>query len=261
MGKTELAKALAQFLFGREDAMIRLDMTEYAEAHTISRLLGAPPGYVGYDNGGQLTEAVRRNAYTVILLDEMDKAHDDVCDLLLQILDEGRLTDTRGRVVNFRQSLIIMTCNIEPDVRQHIPMRFTSGATPTEEEYYRRNVEDMDRLLRARFRPELLNRVDARIFFNPLDMTSLKLIAKNQIALLADQLAEEGWVLSVAPELVDFIVQKSLKTTFGAREVVRAVRQEIAQPLSEIILRGEISPGAILAELKEERAHFRRLDG
>ncbi len=260
VGKTELARALAEFLFSREDALMRLDMSEYAEAHTVSRLLGAPPGYVGYDDGGQLTEAVRRNAYTVLLLDEVDKAHSDVCDLLLQILDEGRLTDNRGRVVNFSNSVIIMTCNIDPALIQGTRIGFDMGGPPSEPESRTKTVETMDRLLQEHFRHELLARVDARIPFDPLDFPTLKLIAKKSIDQLAEQLAEEGWILSVTPELLEFIVQKGFKPVYGAREIGHLVRREIAQPLAEIILQGVIPPGAIIADLKEDRAHFRRLE-
>ncbi|MBW2146414.1 MAG: ATP-dependent Clp protease ATP-binding subunit [Deltaproteobacteria bacterium] len=260
VGKTELAKALAEFLFGREDALMRLDMSEYSEAHTVSRLLGSPPGYVGYDDGGQLTEAVRRNAYTVLLLDEVDKAHNDVCDLLLQLLDEGRLTDNRGRVVNFCHSLIILTCNIDPGQSRNSRMGFDMGDPPSKPEDRGRDMEALDRLLQEHFRPELLNRLDACILFDPLDFPTCKLIAKKIIAQLAEQLAEEEWILTVTSELLEFVVQKGFNPSWGAREIGRVVRQEIAQPLAEIILQGEMPPGIILAELKEGRAHFRRVE-
>jgi len=192
-------------------------------------------------------------------LDEVDKAHDDVCDLLFQILDEGRLTDSRGRAVNFRQSLIIMTCNIDLAQIQATRIGFDPVGPQSEPEYHRITQQKLDRLLQERFRPELLNRVDSRVLFDPLDSSTLKLIAKKNIIQLAEQLAEEGWILSVAPELLDFIMKKSYNPAYGAREISRIVRQEIAQPLAEIILQGNIPPGTILAEIKKDVVNFRRI--
>lgn len=229
VGKTELAKALAEFLFDDERAMVRMDMSEFMERHSIARLIGAPPGYVGYEEGGFLTEAVRRKQFTVILFDEIEKAHSDVFNLLLQILDDGRLTDGHGRTVNFKNTVIIMTSNI---------------ATPFIQEFSGKELEDkVMGALKARFRPEFLNRVDEIVTFNPLSMEELKKIVGIQMRYLQDRLAEKKLTISVNDSVKELIASKGFDPVFGARPVKRTIQRLIEDPLSMKILNGEFSEG------------------
>jgi ATP-dependent Clp protease ATP-binding subunit ClpB len=229
VGKTELAKALAEFLFDDERAMVRMDMSEFMERHSIARLIGAPPGYVGYEEGGFLTEAVRRKQYTVVLFDEIEKAHNDVFNLLLQILDDGRLTDGHGRTVNFKNTVIIMTSNI---------------ATPFTQESSGKELEDkVMEALKARFRPEFLNRIDEIITFNPLGMEELKLIVDIQMRYLQDRLADRKLTISVSDSVKELIVSQGFDPVFGARPVKRTIQRLIEDPLSKKILDGEFNDG------------------
>ena len=245
VGKTELAKALAEFLFDDERAMVRMDMSEFMERHSIARLIGAPPGYVGYEEGGFLTEAVRRKQFTVILFDEIEKAHSDVFNLLLQILDDGRLTDGHGRTVNFKNTVIIMTSNI---------------ATPFIQEFSGKELEDkVMEALKARFRPEFLNRVDEIVTFNPLSMEELKKIVDIQMRYLQDRLAEKKLTIAVSDSVKELIASKGFDPVFGARPVKRTIQRLIEDPLSMQILNGEFNEGdTIKADVSDGTIVFSR---
>lgn len=227
VGKTELARALAEFLFDDEEAMVRIDMSEYQERHTVSRLLGAPPGYIGYDEGGQLTEAVRRRPYSVVLFDEIEKAHPDVFNTLLQLLDDGRLTDAQGRVVNFKNSVVIMTSNIGS--------QFLMG------EAY--NPEQAMQALRAQFRPEFLNRVDEIISFSSLTRADLGEIVEIQLNRLRGMLAERHLQLEVSPEALSYLADKGYDPVYGARPLKRTIQHLVADPLALAILEGRYRDG------------------
>ena len=214
VGKTELAKALAGFLFDTEKAMVRIDMTEYMEKHTVSRLIGAPPGYIGYDEGGQLTEAVRRRPYSVLLLDEIEKAHTDVFNVLLQLLDDGRLTDGQGRTVDFRNTIVIMTSN----------------ATDLE----------------ATFRPEFLNRIDEIVHFQRLDRDQLGEIVRLQVEGLRRRLAERGIALELSDAATELLIEHGYDPAYGARPLKRAIQRELENPLAIKVLSGELGDGAVV---------------
>jgi ATP-dependent Clp protease ATP-binding subunit ClpB len=237
VGKTELAKALADYLFDDEHMMTRIDMSEYQEKHTVSRLVGAPPGYVGYDEGGQLTEAVRRKPYQVVLLDEIEKAHPDVWNILLQVLDDGRLTDNKGRVVNFKNTIIIMTSNLGSDIIQE------NFADVTEKNKYevveRTKVEVMSRL-RETIRPEFLNRVDEIILFQPLMKNEIRGIIKIQLNSLKQLVAQSGIQLLFSDYLVDYLAENGFDPQFGARPLKRLIQKEIVNGLSKKILGGDV---------------------
>jgi ATP-dependent Clp protease ATP-binding subunit ClpB len=214
VGKTELARALAEFMFDDERAIVRLDMSEYQERHTVARLVGAPPGYVGYEEGGQLTEAVRRRPYSVVLLDEIEKAHQEVFDVLLQILDDGRLTDGQGRTVDFRNTVIIMTSNI----------RSTEALT-------------------ERFRPEFLNRIDEIVEFQPLSREQLGEIVELQLARLRQRLAERGLSLELTDEAKELIAEAGWDPSYGARPLKRALQRLVENPLALRLLEGDFGEG------------------
>ena len=233
VGKTETARALAEFLFDDERAMVRLDMSEYMEAHAVSRLLGAPPGYVGYEEGGQLTEPVRRRPHSVVLLDEMEKAHPKVFNVFLQVLDDGRLTDAQGRMVDFRQTVIVMTSNI---AGAEILARAARDSWD--------DVEDAVRSrLRERFRPEFLNRVDDVVVFRPLGETEVKRIAKLQLARVVDLAAEQGIALAVSDGARARIAREGFDPAYGARPLKRAVQRCVQDPLALKMLDGTLAPG------------------
>ena len=231
VGKTELAKALAEFLFDDEAAMVRLDMSEYMEKHTVARLTGAPPGYVGYDEGGQLTEAVCRRPYTVVLLDEIEKAHPDVFNVLLQLLDDGRLTDARGRTVSFANVVVIMTSHLAAAA---------IVAAAGDRAAVRREV---DAALRAQFRPELLNRIDEIVIFDPLGPKEIEAIVDLQVARLGKLLGEQRITLRLDREARARVAAEGYDPTFGARPVKRAIQRLLRDPLAERILAGDISAG------------------
>ena len=239
VGKTELARALAQFLFDDERAMIRIDMSEYQEKHTVSRLIGAPPGYVGYDEGGQLTEAVRRRPYSVVLFDEIEKAHHDVFNILLQVLDDGRLTDGQGRTVDFKNVIVIMTSNIG----SHRVLEYR-GAFAGEE--YRRMKDAVLGELRAAFRPEFLNRLDEIIVFHALDEEHLKQIVDIQLAGVRQRLAERQIRLELTDAARTRLVREGYDPTYGARPLKRAIQREIETPLAKQILAGEVRDGQVI---------------
>ena len=237
VGKTELAKALSEVLFNDENAMTRIDMSEYQERHTVSRLVGAPPGYVGYDEGGQLTEAVRRKPYSVVLLDEIEKAHPDVWNVLLQVLDDGRLTDNKGRVVNFKNTIIIMTSNIGSQIIQE---NFEHLEKKDLEEVVEKTRNEVMELLRKTVRPEFLNRVDELIMFRPLGRKDVQAIVELQLHQLVEHLAEKGYQLIPSDELVAHISATGFDPQFGARPIKRMIQKELLNELSRQIIAGTI---------------------
>ena len=237
VGKTELAKALAEFMFNDENMMTRIDMSEYQERHSISRLVGAPPGYVGYDEGGQLTEAVRRKPYSVVLLDEIEKAHPDVFNTLLQVLDDGRLTDNKGRTVNFKNTVIIMTSNAGSNIIQENFARINDDNREQIEEKTKSQVID---LLKQTIRPEFLNRIDEIIMFSPLSSSDVRQIVKLQIQQIQKHLAVNNIELEVSKHSIDYIAQKAYDPLFGARPIKRLLQRELVNELSKKILNGEV---------------------
>lgn len=245
VGKTELAKALAEFLFGDEDALIQLDMSEFSEKHTASRLFGAPPGYVGYDEGGQLTEKVRRKPFSVVLFDEVEKAHPDIFNSLLQILEEGRLTDSQGRKVDFKNTVIIMTTNLGTrDINKGVLTGFQSADNLTHD--YSRMKAKVDEELKQHFRPEFLNRVDDTIVFPPLNKDQIKQIVDLMIAKLATRMEAQDMHLQLTDEARDLLADLGFDPVLGARPLRRAIQREIEDALSERILFGEIVAGQVV---------------
>ena len=251
VGKTELAKALAKNLFDTEEAIVRIDMSEYMEKHSVSRLIGAPPGYVGYDEGGQLTEAIRRRPYSVILFDEIEKAHGDVFNIMLQILDDGRLTDSQGRVVDFKNTIIIMTSNIGSQYILDV-----AGDDTRYDEMRSRVMEAM----RNSFRPEFLNRIDEIIIFHSLQKAQLREIVKLQVQLLRSRLEDQKMSLKLADVALDFIADIGYDPVYGARPLKRAVQRYLETPIAKSILRGEFKAGdTIFVDVEDERLTFKRL--
>ena len=247
VGKTELCKSLAEFLFDSEEAMVRIDMSEFMEKHSVARLIGAPPGYVGYEEGGYLTEAVRRRPYSVLLLDEIEKAHPDVFNILLQVLDDGRLTDGQGRTVDFKNTVIVMTSNLGSDVIQML-----AG----EENYEVMKSAVMD-VVSSHFRPEFINRVDEVVVFHPLAKDQLRGIASIQLDLLRKRLAEHELQLTLSDEVVDKLLEAGFDPVYGARPLKRVIQQLIENPLAQSILSGQFAPGAeIKGELQEGQVVF-----
>ena len=237
VGKTELAKALAEFLFNDEQSLVRIDMSEYQERHAVSRLIGAPPGYVGYDEGGQLTEAVRRKPYSVILLDEIEKAHPDVFNILLQVLDDGRLTDNKGRVVNFKNTIVIMTSNIGSHIIQD---NFQNFENSDKEEVMARTKNQLFELLQKTIRPEFLNRIDEIIMFTPLGRDEIGEIVKLQFKGLQHTLAEMGIQMEATDEALDWLAQLGYDPQYGARPLKRVIQKKILNELSKQILAGKV---------------------
>jgi ATP-dependent Clp protease ATP-binding subunit ClpB len=258
VGKTELAKALADYLFDDESMMTRIDMSEYQEKHTVSRLVGAPPGYVGYDEGGQLTEAVRRKPYSVVLLDEIEKAHPDVWNILLQVLDDGRLTDNKGRTVNFKNTIIIMTSNLGSHLIQEAYEGVTEKGIEAAGE--KAKVEVMN-LLRQTIRPEFLNRVDEIIMFSPLAKSQLKGIVQIQLNDLKKLVAENGIVLNFSEYLIDFLIEQGYDPQFGARPLKRLIQKQLVNGLSKKILAGDIDKTkSVLVDVFDGVVVFRNED-
>ena len=231
VGKTELAKALAEFLFDDERAMIRIDMSEYSEKHSVARLVGAPPGYVGYEQGGQLTEAVRRRPYSVVLLDEVEKAHPEVFDVLLQVLDDGRLTDGQGRTVDFRNVILILTSNLGSQflIDQDVPFEERKAAVME--------------VVRQKFRPEFLNRLDAMVTFDPLDKEELARITKIQIELLQKRLVDRRITLELEQAALTWLVDRGFDPVYGARPLRRLVQTAVGDKLAMALLNGDLSDG------------------
>jgi ATP-dependent Clp protease ATP-binding subunit ClpB len=233
VGKTELARALAEFLFDDERYMVRVDMSEYMERHSVARLIGAPPGYVGYDEGGQLTEAVRRHPYSVILFDEIEKAHPDVFNALLQILDDGRLTDGKGRTVDFKNTVLIMTSNVGSQWIQEL--------TGKDDAEMRTRVMEA---LRATFRPEFLNRIDEIVIFNSLGLEEIKKIVEIQVGYLSRRLQDSKIQLELTDEAREYLANTGFDPVYGARPLKRTIQQLIQDPLAMKILEGDIGEGS-----------------
>ena len=251
VGKTELAKALAAYLFDTEEAMVRIDMSEYMEKHAVSRLIGAPPGYVGYDEGGQLTEAIRRRPYAVILFDEIEKAHPDVFNVMLQILDDGRVTDAQGHTVDFKNTVIIMTSNIGS--------QYILDLAGDDNRYDEMRSRVMD-AMRTSFRPEFLNRIDEIIIFHALQKTELRQIVKLQTVRLGDRLVDRKMALKLSDSALDFLAEVGYDPVFGARPLKRAIQRELETQIAKAILRGEFTNGdTIFVDVENERLAFKRL--
>ena len=251
VGKTELAKALAAYLFDTEEAMVRIDMSEYMEKHAVSRLIGAPPGYVGYDEGGQLTESIRRRPYAVVLFDEIEKAHPDVFNIMLQILDDGRVTDAQGHTVDFKNTIIIMTSNIGSQYILDV-----AGDDTRYEEMRSRVMEAM----RTNFRPEFLNRIDESIIFHALTKTQLRQIVKLQIERLEKRLTDRKMALKLSEAALDFLAEVGYDPVFGARPLKRAIQRELETQIAKGILRTEFTDGdTIFVDIQNERLAFKRL--
>ena len=233
VGKTELTKALAEFLFDTEDALVRIDMSEFMEKHSVARLIGAPPGYVGYEEGGYLTEAVRRRPYSVILLDEIEKAHPDVFNVLLQVLDDGRLTDGQGRTVDFRNTVVIMTSNLGSQVIQEM-----AG-----EENYDAMKKAVLEIVGQHFRPEFINRIDDIVVFHPLGREHIRRIVEIQTGYLRRRLADRDIRIEIDAEASDQLGDSGFDPVYGARPLKRAIQQQLENPLAQRILAGEFGPG------------------
>lgn len=249
VGKTELAKALAEFLFNDDNALVRIDMSEYQERHAVSRLIGAPPGYVGYDEGGQLTEAVRRKPYSVILLDEIEKAHPDVFNILLQVLDDGRLTDNKGRVANFKNTIIIMTSNIGSHI---IRDRFAQIDAHNQEQVVEDTKDEVFELLKQTIRPEFLNRIDEIVMFQPLTRKEIRKIVNIQFKQIQQRLAEQGIAIEADNEVLDFIGNEGFDQQFGARPLKRVLQRRVLNALSKEILAGRIQKDAVVGMMMNE---------
>ncbi|MDO4799498.1 MAG: AAA family ATPase, partial [Bacillota bacterium] len=250
VGKTELAKALSEALFDDERNMIRIDMSEYMEKHAVSRLIGAPPGYVGYDQGGQLTEAVRRRPYSVILFDEIEKAHPDVFNIMLQILDDGRLTDSQGHVVDFKNTVVIMTSNIGSAL---LLDHASSGAETISEEVRDRVMA----MMHQTFKPELLNRIDEIVLFTPLTMETIKGVVKLTLNGLRSRLADRNMTLEVTEEAIAQMAKDSYDPAFGARPVKRFVQATLETRIGRAIIGGQYAPGdRITVDYRDGEYHF-----
>jgi ATP-dependent Clp protease ATP-binding subunit ClpB len=232
VGKTELARALAEFLFDDEHAMVRVDMSEYMEKHSVARLIGSPPGYVGYEEGGRLTEAIRRRPYSVVLFDEIEKAHPDVFNVLLQVLDDGRLTDGKGRVVSFKNTVIIMTSNLGS--------HWIAESSGMSEKDLQEKIEEE---LRRHFRPEFLNRIDDVIVFHRLSREEIEKIVEIQLKSLARMVADRGILLNWSPAVIRYLANKGYDPTFGARPLKRLIQKEVSDALASKILKNEIVTG------------------
>jgi len=261
VGKTESAKALAEFMFGSEDALVKLDMSEFMERHAVARLVGAPPGYVGYEDGGQLTEAVRRRPYSVILFDEIEKAHPEAFNILLQILEDGHLSDAKGRRVDFRNTIILMTSNV---AAEHLMREMSIGfklsddeAKNAEEEYQKMKEKVLDQLKRT-FRPEFLNRMDAIVVFRALTKEQIREIVELMLSQVQERLDEHEVKLEATDEAKELLAKEGYDPHFGARPLRRVIQSMIEDPLSEAILAGEFKSGdVVLVEVEEGEIKLR----
>ncbi len=259
MGKTELAKALAWFLFDDPDALLPIDMSEYRERHTASRLIGAPPGYVGYEEGGQLTEAVRRRPYQVILFDEVEKADPEVWNTLLQVLEDGRLTDGQGHVVDFRNTVIIMTSNIGTQyAKKGGTLGFRTSQENSEMASLRVPIEEG---LKRTFRPEFLNRIDEVIIFHTLTKEQVKAIVDLQMKEIRERLTDQGLSIELAEEACEWLAEKGYDPEFGARPLRRTLQREVEAPLSKRLLAGEYKPGDVmLISVENDKLAFSKVE-
>jgi ATP-dependent Clp protease ATP-binding subunit ClpC len=258
VGKTLLAKALAEFMFGDENALVQLDMSEFMEKHNVSRLVGAPPGYVGYEEGGQLTERIRRRPYAVVLLDEIEKAHSDVYNMLLQIMDEGRLTDSFGRNIDFKNTVLIMTSNIGAELIKNQSGFGFGKKTP--EANYDKMKEMLTKEVERQFRPEFLNRLDDTIVFKALTRENLQIIVDYELSKVFKRLTEHGLKLEVAEQAKEFLIDKGYNPEFGARPLRRAIEHYIEDPLSEAMLRGEFKGKNLIKISVQDEEHL-KLEG
>ena len=248
VGKTELCKALATFLFDTVDAMIRIDMSEFMEKHSVARLIGAPPGYVGYEEGGYLTEAVRRRPYSVILLDEIEKAHPDVFNILLQVLDDGRLTDGQGRTIDFKNTVIVMTSNLGSHLIQEMGKKHSYDEIKTA----------VMELVGQHFRPEFINRIDDSVVFHALTQEQLTNIASIQISLLQKRLHQQNIELHLSSEALNHLAEAGFDPVYGARPLKRVIQQKLENPLAQALLTGLFKPGdKIEAIWKDGQVHFK----
>jgi ATP-dependent Clp protease ATP-binding subunit ClpB len=253
VGKTELCKALASFLFDTEEAMVRIDMSEYGERHSVARLIGAPPGYVGYEEGGQLTEAVRRRPYSVILMDEVEKAHPEVFNVLLQVLDDGRLTDGQGRTVDFRNTVVVMTSNLGSNLIQDM-MSGKSGKSD-----YSAIREAVMAVVGQHFRPEFINRIDEAVVFHPLGSQQIRAIARIQSERVVKRLAERGIKIEFTDAALDQLAQAGYDPVYGARPLKRAIQSLIENPLARDILDGKFAAGDVVkVDAKDGQIVFAR---
>ena len=262
VGKTELVRVLAEFMFGSEESMIRLDMSEFMERHTVARLVGSPPGYVGYDDGGQLTEAVRRKGYSVILLDEIEKAHHEVFNILLQIFDDGHLTDAKGRKVDFRNAIIVMTSNIGAElIRRNTTIGFTTGGDESEDakRAYDAMKEKVTSEVKKVFRPEFLNRIDSQVVFHALEQKHIREIVGLMLDLVAKAVVEKGMGFRATPEAMAFLAKEGYDPTFGARPLRRKIQELLEDPLSEAVLRGEFDSGDnVVIDIEDGKIKLRK---
>jgi ATP-dependent Clp protease ATP-binding subunit ClpB len=241
VGKTELAKALAEFMFNDERALIRVDMSEYMEKHAVSKLIGSPPGYVGYDEGGQLTEIIRHKPYSLILFDEIEKAHPEVFNILLQVLDNGRLTDSKGRTVNFKNTIIIMTSNVgAPYMRQMSTIGFSSGSAEEKKEEFKDKIQEA---LRERFKPEFLNRIDEVVVFNPLSKDDIRKIVDLQLDIIRKKISDKGFDLYVDKSVIEYLVENGYNPEYGARHLKRLIQKTIVDKLADKMIKGELKNG------------------
>jgi ATP-dependent Clp protease ATP-binding subunit ClpB len=255
VGKTELAKALAEFLFSNENSMVRIDMSEYQERHTVSRLVGAPPGYVGYEESGQLTEAVRRKPYSVVLLDEIEKAHPDVFNILLQVLDDGRLTDNKGRTVDFKNTIIIMTSNIGSHIIQENLEHVTDK---NRDQVFERTREQVFDLLKKTIRPEFLNRIDEIIMFRPLTKDEIQTVVELQLGNVQKMLDKNDIRLKATKKAIQFIATLGFDPQFGARPIKRVIQKNLLNELSKMILEGKVNKDKeIVVDEKDKKLEFR----
>jgi ATP-dependent Clp protease ATP-binding subunit ClpB len=266
VGKTELTKALAAFLFDTDEAMVRIDMSEFMEKHSVARLIGAPPGYVGYEEGGYLTEAVRRRPYSVILLDEVEKAHPDVFNVLLQVLDDGRLTDGHGRTVDFRNTVVVMTSNLGSTVIQEMMADDSQGHTGgaratvlTVQDKYEKMKHTVMQIVGQHFRPEFVNRVDEIVVFHPLDREQLHRIAEIQVQYVRSRLQARDMDLELSASALDQLAKAGFDPVYGARPLKRAIQQFIENPLAQEILAGKFAPkDVIVVEAGQNALEFKK---
>ena len=244
VGKTELARALAEFMFNDEESLVRIDMSEYMEKHSVAKMTGSPPGYVGHEEGGQITEIIRRKPYSVVLFDEIEKAHPDVFNMLLQILEDGRLTDSKGRVVNFKNTIIIMTSNVGSEDILRLSERGTLGFGAEEEDDLEKRMEDRVREgLKEEFKPEFLNRLDEVIIFHPLSKENIKEIVELQLARVVERLAKKKITVTCSDAVKDVLAERGYDVTFGARPLKRLIQTEILDPLAMEIVKGNVTSG------------------
>ena len=248
VGKTELVRALAEFMFGTEESMVKIDMSEFMERHSVARLVGAPPGYIGYEEGGQLTEAVRRKPYSVVLLDEIEKAHPEVFNILLQIMDDGRLTDAKGRKVDFRNTILIMTSNAGAElIRRETGLGFhKSESQQSAQEQYEKMKDKVLAEMKKLFRPEFLNRIDASVVFRALGREQIRQIVDLMLTRTQKQLTEQRLVMEATDAAKDLLMEKGFDAVFGARPMRRAIQNLIEDPLAEGLLHGRFQPGDVV---------------